>query len=112
MEAFDERSPHENYKLGEKEKAVKLGKDAFGDIVTNTGGKGHLLYKFDISRASGKAGEWRFIGRVANPNNHSDWLWILGDDGPKIPDKEPAFVRPDHIILRQTSLRHSHGKNR
>ena len=40
VEAFDERSPHENYKLGEKEKAVKLGKDAFGDIVTNTGGKG------------------------------------------------------------------------
>ena len=39
-EAFDERSPNENYKLGEKEKAVKPEKDAFGDIVTNTGRKG------------------------------------------------------------------------
>jgi hypothetical protein len=100
-EAFDERSPNENYKLGEKEKAVKPEKDAFGDIVTNTGGKGWLLYKFDISRAGGKAGEWRFIGRVVNPKNHSDWLWVLGDDGPKIPDKEPAFVRPDHIIFEE-----------
>ena len=53
-EAFDERSPNENYKLGEKEKAVKLGKDAFGDIGTNMGGKGRLLYKFDISCASVK----------------------------------------------------------
>ena len=29
-EAFDERSPNENYKLGKAEKAVKLHKDAFG----------------------------------------------------------------------------------
>ena len=80
-EAFDERSPNENYKLGKAEKAVKLHKDAFGDIVTNAGGKGWLLYRFDISRAGGKKGKWRFIGRVINPSNHSDWLWVLGDDG-------------------------------
>ena len=54
-EDFDERSPNENYKLGKKEKAVKPEKDAFGDIVTNAGGRGWLLYEFDISRAGGNA---------------------------------------------------------
>jgi hypothetical protein len=98
-EAFDERSPNENYKLGIAEKALKPTAGAFGDIVTNTGGEGWLLYRFDIGRAGGKAGQWRFIGRIINPNNHSDWLWVLGDDGDKIPEVAPAFVRPDHIIF-------------
>jgi len=102
-EAFDERSPNENYKLGIAEKAKKPTAGAFGDIVTNTGGKGWLLYRFDISRAKGKAGKWRFCGRVINPNNHSDWLWVLGDDGDKIPDAEPALVRPNHIIFENNS---------
>jgi hypothetical protein len=71
-EDFDERSKNENYKLGEKEKAVKPLPGAFGDIVTNTGGQGWLLYKFDISRAGGKAGKWRLSYRQVNPSNHSD----------------------------------------
>ena len=97
-EDFDERSKNENYKLGKKENAVKPLAGAFGDIVTNTGGQGWLLYKFDISRAGGKAGKWRLSYRQVNPSNHSDWLWVLGDDGDKIPDKPPAFVRPTHIL--------------
>ena len=97
-EDFDERSENKNYQLGEKEKAVKPLAGAFGDIVTNTGGQGWLLYKFDISLAGGKAGKWRFSYRQVNPSNHSDWLWVLGDDGDEIPDKPPAFKRPDHIL--------------
>lgn len=103
-EHFDERSPNENYKLGIAEKALKPTAGAFGDIVTNTtSGQGWLLYRFDISLAKGKAGDWRFIGRIINPNNHSDWLWVLGDDGDKIPDVAPAFVRPDDIIFENNT---------
>ena len=58
-------------------------------------------FTFDISWTGGKAGKWRFIGRVINPSNHSDWLWVLGDDGSKISVKEPAFARPDHIIFEE-----------
>ena len=102
-EAFDERDSADVYKLGKGEKAVDPADGAFGDIVTNAGAgkKGWILYRFDISRAGGKAGDWRFIGRVINPSNHSDWLWVLGDDGDKIPDAEPAFVRPNHIIFEE-----------
>ena len=102
-EAFDERDSEDVYKLGKGEKAVDPADGAFGDIITNAGAgkKGWILYRFDISRAGGKAGEWRFIGRVINPSNHSDWLWVLGDDGDKIPDAAPAFVRPDHIIFEE-----------
>ncbi|MEK7397501.1 MAG: hypothetical protein AAB116_11250 [Candidatus Poribacteria bacterium] len=98
-EAFDERSPNKNYKLGIAEKSLKPTDGAFGDIVTNTGADGWLLYRFDISKTGGKAGNWRFIGRIINPANASDWLWVLGDDGDKIPDAAPAFVRPDDIIF-------------
>ncbi|MDA1191052.1 MAG: hypothetical protein O3A46_05130 [Candidatus Poribacteria bacterium] len=98
-EAFDERSPNENYKLGDAENALKPTDGAFGDIVTNAGGSGWLLYRFDISIAKGSAGPWRFIGRVINPSNASDWLWVLGDDGDEIPQVAPAFIRPDHIIF-------------
>ncbi|MFB3041094.1 MAG: hypothetical protein ACE1ZS_04705 [Candidatus Poribacteria bacterium] len=102
-EDFDERSPNENYKLGDAEGALKPIKGAFGDIVTNTGGNGWLLYRFDISFAGGKGGDWRFIGRIINPSNASDWLWILGADGDKIPEVAPAFVRPDDIIFENNT---------
>ena len=102
-EHFDERSPNDNYKLGIAEKAKKPTDGAFGDIVTNAGGQGWLLYRFDISMAKGKAGDWRFIGRIINPNNHSDWLWVLGDDGDKIPEVAPGFVRPDDIIFENNT---------
>ncbi len=98
-EAFDERSPNNNYKLGIEEKALKPTNGAFGDIVTNTGGSGWLLYRFDISRTGGEGGMWRFIGRIINPLNASDWLWVLGDDGDEIPAVAPNFVRPDDIIF-------------
>jgi hypothetical protein len=98
-EAFDERSPSESYKLGDGEGALKPKGGAFGDIVTNVGGQGWLLYRFDISRTGGKGGPWRFCGRVINPENHSDWLWVLGDDGDEIPEVDPGFVRPDDIIF-------------
>lgn len=102
-EAYDDRDSDEVYVLGKGEGAVDPIDGAFGDIITNAGAgkKGWILYNFDISRAGGKAGDWRFIGRVVNPSNHSDWLWVLGDDGDKIPDKEPAFVRPNHIIFEE-----------
>jgi len=102
-EAFDERSPNENYKLGIEENALKPTDGAFGDIVTNAGGQGWLLYRFDISRADGEGGLWRFVGRIINPENASDWLWVLGDDGDEIPDAMPAFVRPDHIIFENNT---------
>lgn len=102
-EHFDERSPNENYKLGKAEKALKPTAGAFGDIVTNAGGQGWLLYRFDISLAGGRAGKWRFVGRIINPKNHSDWLWVLGDDGKTIPKVKPAFVRPDHIIFENNT---------
>ena len=98
-EAFDERSPNKNYKLGIEEKALEPNHGAFGDIVTNTGGDGWLLYRFDISFTGGEGGTWRFIGRIINPSNASDWLWVLGDDGDEIPKVKPAFVRPDDIIF-------------
>ncbi|MDE0683652.1 MAG: hypothetical protein OXI63_12100 [Candidatus Poribacteria bacterium] len=100
-EAFDERDPEEAYKLGKGEKAVDPADGAFGDIVTNAGGEGWILYRFDISRAGGKSGEWRFIGRLINPSNHSDWLWVLGDDGDDIPKAKPAFARPADIIFEE-----------
>ncbi len=100
-EAFDERNG--SYKLGDEEGALKPAGGAFGDIVTNTGGQGWLLYNFDISRAGGKGGMWRFCGRVINPNNHSDWLWVMGDDGDEIPKVDPGFVRPNHIIFENNT---------
>ena len=102
-EDFDERSPNENYKLGDEEGALDPADGAFGDIITNAGGNGWILYRFDISRAGGEAGQWRFIGRIINPSNASDWLWVLGDDGDEIPETAPAFVRPDDIIFENNS---------
>lgn len=103
-EDFDERSSNENYKLGSAENALTPTDGAFGDIVTNTGGNGWLRYNFDISLAGGTAGAWRFIGRIINPSNASDWLWVLGDDGDEIPSEDPGiFVRPDHIIFENNT---------
>ena len=101
-EAYDDRSRNKNYRLG-AEVALDPADGAFGDIVTNAGGDGWLLYRFDISMAGGEAGLWRFIGRILNPSNASDWLWVLGDDGDVIPQVKPAFVRPDHIIFENDS---------
>ena len=100
-EHFDERDSDDVYKLGKAEGAKDPTNGAYGDIVTNAGGKGWILYRFDISLAGGEAGDWRFIGRLINPSNHSDWLWVLGDDGDDIPKNEPAFVRPDDIIFEE-----------
>ena len=102
-EHFDERDSEDIYKLGKAEGALDPIDGAFGDIVTNAGNGaiGWLLYSFDISLAGGEAGQWRFIGRVINPNNHSDWLWVQGDDGDEIPKVAPAFVRPDDIIFEE-----------
>lgn len=102
-EDFDERSPNENYKLGDEEGVLKPSDGAFGDIVTNAGGQGWLLYRFDISRANAEGGQWRFVARIINPDNASDWLWVLGDDGDEIPDVAPAFVRPDDIIFENNT---------
>ena len=102
-EAVDERDSADVYKLGKGEGALDPTEGAFGDIITNAGGKGWILYRFDISAADGKAGDWRFIVRVINPSNHSDWLWVLGDDGDEIPTDAPAFVRPDHIIMEENA---------
>lgn len=91
--------------MGIAEGALEPTEGAFGDIVTNAGNgaKGWLLYRFDISHADGEAGDWRFIARLINPNNQSDWLWVLGDDGDEIPKVEPAFVRPDDIIFEKST---------
>lgn len=101
-ELFDERDENEVYKLGKGEGAKDPTDGAYGDIVTNSGGKGWIRYNFDISLAGGEAGDWRFIGRLINPSNHSDWLWVLGDDGDAIPKATPQdFVRPDDIIFEE-----------
>ena len=102
-EHFDERDSEDVYKLGKAEGVLDPTDGAFGDIVTNAGNgaKGWLLYRFDISFAGGETGQWRFIGRVINPRNHSDWLWVLGDDGDEIPKVEPAFTRPEDIIFEE-----------
>ena len=102
-EDFDERDANEVYKRGDAEGVLDPEDGAFGDIITNSGGDGWLLYNFDISKAGGSAGEWRFIGRIINPSNASDWLWVLGDDGDEGPEVKPAFVRPDHIIFENDS---------
>ncbi len=101
-EHFDERDSEDVYKLGKAEGAKDPSDGAYGDIITNAGGKGWIRYNFDISLADGKAGDWRFIGRLINPSNHSDWLWVLGDDGNAIPKEPPQdFVRPDDIIFEE-----------
>ncbi len=103
-EHFDERDSEDVYKLGIAEGAKDPTDGAYGDIVTNVGGDGWLRYNFDISHAGGVAGDWRFIGRVINPNNHSDWLWVLGDDGDEIPKAKPQhFLKDVEIIFEENT---------
>ena len=54
-EHFDERDSDNVYKLGKEEGAKDPTDGAYGDIVTNAGGKGWILYRFDISLADGKS---------------------------------------------------------
>jgi len=103
-EHFDERDSENVYKLGIAEDAKEPTEGAYGDIVTNVGGDGWLRYNFDISHAGGEAGDWRFIGRVINPNNQSDWLWVLGDDGDEIPKAKPGhFQKNVEIIFEENT---------
>ena len=51
---------NEVYKLGKGEGAKDPSDGAYGDIVTNSGGKGWIRYNFDIRLAGGEAGDWRF----------------------------------------------------
>ncbi len=103
-EHFDERDSEDVYKLGKAEGAKDPTDGAYGDIVTNVGGDGWLRYNFDISLAGGEAGDWRFIGRVINPNNQSDWLWVLGDDGDEIPKEKPGhFQKNVEIIFEENT---------
>jgi len=94
-EDFDERDSPNIYQLRKAEAKLDLEKDAFGDAITNTRGVdgGWLLYRFDISKAGGKGGEWYFWGRVVNPANQSDWLWVVGVDGKDIPKAKPKELQ-------------------
>lgn len=102
-EAFDERDPDsENvndvgFKSVKAETNIDLPQDAFGDAMVNVLGNDDiwLLYNFDISKAGGKSGTWYIWTRTINPNNASEFLWVLGDDGEEIPDAKPEFVKDD-----------------
>lgn len=106
-EGFDERDPDSSknkgvgYKLANAEAKLTLPKDPFGDAMTDVRGGDAiwLLYKFDIRKAEGKGGTWYFWGRVINPSNQSDWLWVLGDDGKEIPNVAPAFDQGDDRVF-------------
>lgn len=106
-EDFDERDPDSDknkgvgYKLADAEAKLTLPKGVFGDAITDVRGGGTiwLMYKFDISKAEAKGGTWYFWGRVINPSNQSDWLWVLGDDGKEIPKVTPAFDLADDRIF-------------
>lgn len=103
-EHFDERDSEDVYKLGIAEGAKEPSDGVYGDIVTNVGGDGWIRYNFDISHADGESGDWRFIGRVINPTNHSDWLWVLGDDGDEIPQaKLGHFQKNVEIIFEENT---------
>jgi hypothetical protein len=109
-EHFDERDSPNIYQMIEAEaKGIKLEKGAFGDAMTNARGQdgGWLLYRFDISKAGGKGGDWYFWGRVVNPSNQSDWLWVVGVDGPK---GEIPRVKPAELADAGNAV--AHAKNR
>ena len=109
-EAFDARdSDSENnvgigFKIVEAETRIDLPKDAFGDGIVNVRGTNNiwLLYTFDVSAAEGEGGIWYLWARMVNPNNRSEWLWMLGDDGKEIPDGKPAFVDGDDRAFEAT----------
>ncbi|MFC1716046.1 hypothetical protein ACFL6S_20415 [Candidatus Poribacteria bacterium] len=106
-EAFDSRDPDsENnpgigFKRVDAETNIDLPDDTFGDALINVQGndKIWLIYNFDISETGGKAGTWYLRARLINPGNRSEWLWMLGDDGDKIPDVKPVFDKGDDRIF-------------
>jgi hypothetical protein len=104
-EDFDARDSDQSYKLAKAEAGMDIPVDTFGDAITDVAGNDAiwLRYDFDISKAGGKGGEWYFWGRIISPNNQSDWLWVLGDDGNEIPTAKPGdIVQEDDRILEET----------
>lgn len=109
-EAFDERDPDSakvngtGFKLVKAETKIKLPKNAFGDAIVDVRGTDviWLLYNFDISKAGGKGGTWYLWCRMINPNNRSEWLWVLGDDGNTIPKNKPVFDKGDDRVFEAT----------
>jgi hypothetical protein len=108
-ETFDERDPAKTYQLRTAEAKLKTTAGVFGDAITNPRGVdgGWLLYRFDISQIGGKAGTWYFWGRVVNPNNQSDWLWVVGVDGKgnDVPVAKPKEIADAADVLAQAKHR-------
>ena len=106
-EAFDARDPDsENdpgigFKIVGTETDLDLPDDTFGDATVDIAGNDNawMLYNFDISEAGGMGGTWYLRGRMINPSNISEWLWVLGDDGNEIPDEKPVFDKGDDRIF-------------
>ena len=112
-EAFDERNPEGDryFKITGEKNAPKTPDDAFGEAVTRSGGPGGMIrWTFDISRAGGEGGDWRFWARILNPSNQSDYMLVEGDrdddipDGPPFPGGDGAapFSNPDDRIFEQS----------
>ncbi|MEK7397228.1 MAG: hypothetical protein AAB116_09850 [Candidatus Poribacteria bacterium] len=93
-ENFDDRDPGKGYSLTKAEAKLAVPKDTFGGecISPRTNDNSWVMYKFDIRSTGGKRGKWYFWGRIINPNNQSDWLWVIGDpnDSKDIPVGRPA----------------------
>jgi hypothetical protein len=106
-EAFDARDPEsENVKnIGFKrvkaETNIDLPDDTFGDALVDVQGNDRiwLIYNFDISECGGKEGTWYLRARIINPNNRSEWLWVMGDDGKTIPKVKPVFDKGDDRVF-------------
>lgn len=106
-EAFDARDPASEdtpgvgFKLVDSETNIDLPDDTFGDALVDVQGNDSiwLIYNFDISECGGKGGTWYLRARVINPNNRSEWLWVLDDDGKEIPDAKPVFDKADDRVF-------------
>lgn len=107
-EAFDERDSEDVYKLGKAEGALEPTEGAFGDIVTNVGGQGWLLYRFDISAAGGSAGDWRFITHVINPSTTRIGCGFSATMAMKFRQQHPPFCVRITSSLKKTFL-NGHG---
>ena len=93
-EAFDSRDSDTGYKLAKAEAGIAIPANTFGDAITDVAGSENvwLRYDFDISKAGGKGGTWYFWSRIISPNNQSDFIWVLGDNGNEIPAAKPAGI--------------------
>jgi len=93
-ENFDSRDSDTGYKLAKAEAGLDIPTNTFGDAITDVAGSDAiwLRYDFDISKAGGKGGTWYFWGRIISPNNQSDFIWVLGDNGNEIPTAKPAGI--------------------